>query len=158
MSARIEIYKELGDSPVTIGENLGGVPVDRVGAGYPADNSLIQKHREEKASVFGACALIHLARAVDEKIAQTTVFVTVAGDGVTTSANLEVSIDKTAGELLRQFGLSDETSRVVIGGSMRGVTITDLDSTRVTAQTRGILAMLGSVQGLQLYLHWLRKM
>ena len=61
-SARIEIYKELGDSPVTIGENLGGVPVDRVGAGYPADNSLIQKHREEKASVFGACALIHLAR------------------------------------------------------------------------------------------------
>lgn len=140
-SARIEIYKELGDSPVTIGENLGGVLVDRVGAGYPADNSLIQKHREEKASVFGACALIHLARAVDEKIAQTTVFVTVAGDGVTTSANLEVSIDKTAGELLRQFGLSDETSRVVIGGSMRGVTITDLDSTRVTAQTRGILAM-----------------
>lgn len=102
-SARIEIYKELGDSPVTIGEDLGGVPVDRVGAGYPADNSLIQKHREEKASVFGACALIHLARAVDEKIAQTTVFVTVAGDGVTTSANLEVSIDKTAGELLRQF-------------------------------------------------------
>lgn len=62
------------------------MPVDRVGAGYPADNSLIQKHREEKASVFGACALIHLARAVDEKIAQTTVFVTVAGDGVTTSA------------------------------------------------------------------------
>lgn len=56
-SARIEIYKELGDSPVTIGEDLGGVPVDRVGAGYPADNSLIQKHREEKASVFGACAL-----------------------------------------------------------------------------------------------------
>ena len=38
---RVEIYKELGETRVEIGETLGGLPVDRVGAGYPADNSLI---------------------------------------------------------------------------------------------------------------------
>lgn len=66
-SARIEIYKELGDSPVTIGEDLGGVPVDRV-APVTRRQLADPEAPEEKASVFGACALIHLARAVDEKI------------------------------------------------------------------------------------------
>ena len=138
---RVEIYKELGETRVEIGETLGGLPVDRVGAGYPADNSLIQKHREEKAFVFGVGSLIHLARAVDEHRMQTTTFLTVAGDGVSEAVNLEVTLDKTAGEILRQFGLSDDTSRVVIGGSMRGTAITDLDSTRITPVSRGLLAL-----------------
>ena len=142
---------------MVIGEELGGIPVDRVGAGYPADNSLIQKHREDQALVFGACALIHLARAVDEKIAQTTVFVTVAGDGVPASVNLEVSLDKTVGEILRQFGLSDETSRVVVGGFHARCNDHRPGQYPRYSPNSGNLGYAGSVQGLQLYLYRLRQ-
>ena len=37
---RVEIYKELGETRVEIGETLGGLPVDRVGAGYPAEHAI----------------------------------------------------------------------------------------------------------------------
>ncbi len=140
-SCRIEVYKELGETRVEIGSELEGIAIDRVGAGYPADNSLVKKHREEHAVVLGACALIHLARAVDNGQKQTTAFITVGGDGVSDPANAEVSLDKTLGEVLREFGLSEETTRVVIGGAMRGFNVTDLDGTRVTPLTRGVLAL-----------------
>lgn len=138
---RIEVYKELGEIKTQIGQELDGIPIQRVGYGYPADNSLVTQHREERAVVFGAGALIHLARAVDRGLQQTTAFVTVAGNGVAESANVEVSLDKTLGELLREFGLLEDTTRIVIGGSMRGFTVTNLDGTRITPLTRGVLAL-----------------
>lgn len=138
--AHIEVYKEIYDTRIKIGKDLEGIPIDRIGGGYPVDQREERRRRAKNAVVIGACALIHLARAVDEGRIQTTCFVTVAGDCVTEPQNLEVTMDKTLEEILQHCGLLFEPSRIVIGGSMKGFAVTELAGVCVTSMTRGVLA------------------
>ena len=66
--------------------------------------------------------------------------ITVAGDAVGNPQNLEVRIGSTVRDVLDHCGLSFEPDRVVIGGAMRGVAASSLD-TPITKTVSAVLAL-----------------
>ena len=135
-------YKMITDIQTRIPHSVCKVKVTRLRGGYPADQAkrLRQFGYGEKL-IVGVGALIHLSRAVYSQKVQTTVFVTVAGNCVTSPVNMEVSIGMTAMQVLERCGLTAEPTRVVCGGSMTGISVIDPDNTFVTSTTRAILAI-----------------
>jgi len=136
--AVVEIYRNLTDIFTPIPKRIGEYRVRRVGGTYPAEKRI--RRGESRLFKVGACALIHLYRAVFQKRVQTTSFVSVAGDCIANPANYEVPLNATVGQVLNAAGLLAQPKRIVVGGSMTGTGIGDPEAVRVLSATRGILA------------------
>lgn len=140
----ILVYQGITDIEVKIPRTIQGVPVQRIRGRYPSELLSAQSLVEENGHMslyIGACALIHLHRAVYEARMHSTAFLTVAGNCVHNPCNLEVNIDTTATAVLEHCGLDNPPTRVVIGGSMTGESVPDTDEVLVRATTRAIIAM-----------------
>ena len=137
--ARIEVYDNLVDVQKTVPKRIGDIPVTRVSGFYPAEYQRGKRSYNRATMVVGACALIHLKRAVYEGHAQTTAFVTVAGNCTSNPGNYEVPLGTTVAQVIEATGLIDEPRRIILGGSMTGYGITNPEATKVTVGTRGIL-------------------
>ena len=143
----IAVYKNINDLAVKIPRSIQSIPVKRVTGRYPAQYRIRDLFDpQEKLAVVGAGALIHLYRALTENIQQTTCFVTVAGNCIGNPTNLEVSIGMTAMQLLERCGLIRNPSRIIVGGTMTGVSVIDPDKTLITANTRALLAFRDDVK------------
>ncbi len=136
----ILIYKNITDVTIRLPSRIASVKVLRIFGKYPAENRAENLFgSSQRKLIIGAGALLHLYRAVKESRVQTTCFVTVAGNCVSNARNVEVTIGKTAGEVLELCGLALDPTRIVLGGSMTGRSITDLDEP-VGVTTRAVLA------------------
>jgi Na+-translocating ferredoxin:NAD+ oxidoreductase RnfC subunit len=135
-------YKNITDVETRIPGSINSVGVSRIRGGYPAESRLekIRGLGDGRKLIVGAGALIHLYRAVTMSKRQSTVFVTVAGNCVANSMNMEVSIGMTVLHVLERCGLTQEPTRIVCGGSMTGIAILDTERTLVTYTTRAVLA------------------
>ena len=141
--ATILVYQGITDLEVKIPRSVGGFPIQRVRGKYPSELLSAQSLVEEDDHIswyIGACALIHLHRAVYDARIQTTAFITVAGNCVSRPCNMEVSLDTTATDVLARCGLEEQPTRVVVGGSITGESIGDTDQVLVKPTTRAILA------------------
>ncbi len=144
--AVVEIYRNLTDIGTPIPKKIGEYRVRRVGGTYPAEKRV----RRDSSRVLrvGACALIHLYRAVFKKRVQTTAFVSVAGDCIANPANYEVPLDVSVSQVLDAVGLIAQPKRIVVGGSMTGFGVDDPQNVRVLSATRGILAFADQFEDL----------
>lgn len=139
--AYFAVYKNLTDLDIRIPKHVGNYAVVRLHGRYPAEYQAAQNYADEDdVLVVGSGAILHLARAILFRKPQTTTFVTVAGDCVGNPTNLEVSLGMTVTQALERCGLIDDPHRVVVGGSMTGISVMDTDRTLVTPTTRAILA------------------
>ncbi len=139
----ILVYRNIADLELRIPRTVEGFQVRKIGGVYPAEirpDGPYTENEGRKTMLIGACALIHLYRAVCEGILQTTVFITVSGNCVAGPCNLEVSMGMTVTDVLDRCGLSENPTRIVVGGSMTGESVEDTDQTRITATTRAVLA------------------
>lgn len=136
------IYKNLTDLDVRIPKTIGGYPIKRISGVYPAENRIggLMEGEKNDCILLGACSLIHLYRALAQGRMQTTAFVTVAGNCIGYPCNMEVSIGTPVTEVLHQCGLIDNPTRIVVGGSLTGVTIEDTDEELISPVTRAVLA------------------
>lgn len=142
-SGIIEVYRNMADLEIKIPRSIEGIRVRRIGGFYPTEirsgYSLVEE--EGKRYLYlGSCALIHLHRAVFQGLAQTTAFLTVGGNCVAHPCNLEVSLGLPVTDVLDRCGLTETPTRVVVGGSMTGQSVSDTDKALVTVTTRGVLA------------------
>lgn len=145
--AMFAVYKNLTDLDIRIPHRIGAFDVERIRGRYPAEFQASQHYEEDDGVlVIGAGALLHLARAVLFCRPQTTAFITVAGNCIGTPTNLEVSLGMTVSQVLERCGLIDEPNRVVIGGSMTGISVMDTDNTLITPTTRAVLAFRQDVR------------
>lgn len=136
----ITVYKNLTDLDTRIPRTLAGVEVTRLGGRYPAEIRVTDEFRRERVVLIGVGALVHLYRAIQENRQQTTCFITVAGNCVANPMNLEVSLGMTVMQVLEKCGLSDDPTRIVLGGSMTGIAIIDPNATAINVNTRAVLA------------------
>ncbi len=137
----IAVYRNLTDAETRIPGSIGGVRVARIGGKYPAEAHLGRELGLRKSYItLGACSLVFLARAVARGQMQKSTFITVAGNCIANPTNLEVSLGMSLSQVLERCGLADNPTRVVIGGSMTGISIMDTDHTLVSATTRAVLA------------------
>lgn len=140
-SSVIAVYKNLTDAETRIPGSIDGVRVARVGGKYPAELHLARELGLKEACVtVGACSLVFLARAIAYGQVQKSAFVTVAGNCIANPTNLEVSLGMNLSHVLERCGLADNPTRVVIGGSMTGISIMDTDKTLISPTTRAVLA------------------
>ena len=140
-NAFVMVYKMTTGLETRIPRSLEGYRVVRLGGGYPAEPHAGRLNLGVgRKLIVGAGALIHLYRAVCARKYQSTVFLTVAGNGISTPMNLEVSIGMKVSQVLDRCGFVDEPARVVCGGSMTGCAVSDLERTCVHHTTRAILA------------------
>lgn len=140
---RIQVYRNITDLERRVPRTIEGFRIQKIGGVYPAEvgpEGLFVETADRRQIIIGACAILHLYRAVFQGIIQTTVFVTVGGTCVADPRNLEVSLGLSITDVLDRCGLSQNPSRVVVGGSMTGQSVADTDNTFVTATTRAVLA------------------
>ncbi len=135
------VYRNMTDLEIRIPKTIGSYKVRRIHGRYPAEYRASKFYGSERGVLeIGVGAIIHLARAVLFNKPQTTTFVTVAGDCIGNPTNLEVSLGMTVTQTLERCGLIDDPVRVVIGGSMTGISVIDTDKTLINPSTRAILA------------------
>lgn len=135
----IAVYKNMSALETKIPSFIDGVEVRRLQGRYPMEIRAFR--RFDKATfIAGAASLLHLYRAVTEGRRQTTSFVTVAGNCVSSPRNYEVTIGTTVGQLLDRCGLVLQPSVLVEGSAMRGVRIDDPEHTTIRPNTSSILA------------------
>lgn len=135
------VYKNLADLEVKIPKKIEEFGVQRIRGRYPAEYQASKTFAANASTLMiGVGALIFLARAVYFNKPQTTAFITVAGDCVGNPTNLEISLGMTIAQTLERCGLIHDPARVVIGGSMTGISVIDTECTVVTPVTRAILA------------------
>ncbi len=137
----IVVYKNLNDISIRIPNAIDGVKVSRIGGKYPAESHIgVELGLRRSFVTVGICSLIHFARALRSGQVQNTSFVTVAGNCVGNPTNLEVSIGMGLDQVLERCGLTDNPTRVVVGGSMTGIPVIDTEKTVISATTRAVLA------------------
>lgn len=133
-------YADMDDAETVIPHRMYTVPIKRIYGRYPVrDHVKKLLAKQGRCYTIGVQALWHLYRAITEKRPQNTTVITVAGDCVGNPRNLEVRVGTTAREALEFCGLVKNPTRVIMGGSMRGAAITDLDLP-VLYTTRAVLA------------------
>ncbi len=142
----IEVYlKNCGDEVKKIfPKKLGDYKIKAINAKYPAEirtSSTLHKFRGNTFMYIGACAVMHLARAVFEGVYHQTTIVTVAGNAVANPQNIEVEFGLPLTELFDRCGFSKEPTRIVVGGPLTGRTIDDLSKETIGISTHGVLAM-----------------
>jgi Na+-translocating ferredoxin:NAD+ oxidoreductase RnfC subunit len=137
----IVVYKNLTDAETRIPGNIGGVRVVRIGGKYPAEAHIGRELGLKEGYVtLGVCSLVFLSRAIATGQMQKSAFITVAGNCIANPTNLEVALGMSLTRVLERCGLADNPTRVVIGGSMTGISIMDTDKTQVSPTTRAVLA------------------
>ncbi len=140
-NACIAVYKNLYDLSVRIPSTVGDIKIEKIQGKYPAETRLDTIWgKSRRKLIIGIGALVHLARAVRESRMQTTCFVTVAGNCVSKPANVELPIGTTAAEALDFCNLALDPTRVAVGGSMTGKSITDPASYKLLPSARSVLA------------------
>lgn len=135
----IAVYKNMSSLNTKIPASIEGVPVRRMEGRYPMEIRAFRALGDDTL-IIGSAALLHLYRAVTEGRVQTTSFVTVAGNCVTSPCNLEVTIGTPAAQILERCGLLREPTYLIEGSAMHGICVTDPENTAVRADTRSILA------------------
>lgn len=144
-STYVAMYKHIFDTNMDIPKTLGGIPIERVGGRYPAEERAYKSIRSGKNSVvIGVCAMVHLARAAEESRVMTSCFLTVAGSAVANPRNIEAPIGTTVEKILELCGLSFDPEVIVVGGSMTGRSVYEPEEETVSATTRGVLAIYKS--------------
>lgn len=133
------VYKNLTDLEIKIPKTILEFPVKRIRGRYPAEYQAASQYPADSV-LIGVGALLHLARAIFFNKPQTTAFVTVAGNCIGNPTNLEVSLGMTIAQVLERCGLIDDPGRVIIGGSMTGISLIDTENTLITPTTRAVLA------------------
>ncbi|MBQ9109460.1 MAG: SLBB domain-containing protein [Oscillospiraceae bacterium] len=137
----IVVYKNLTDAEVRVPGSIDGVRVVRIGGKYPAESHIGRDLGLREGYVtLGVCSLVFLSRAITSGQMQKSAFITVAGNCIANPTNLEVSLGMSLSQVLERCGLADNPTRVVIGGSMTGISIMDTDKTLVSPTTRAVLA------------------
>lgn len=139
-------YADIDDAETVIPHKMYEIPIRRIYGRYPVRNRVkktIAKYG--RGYIIGTQALLHLWRAIKTGQVQNTTIVTVAGDCVGNPCNVEVRVGTTAREVLEFCGLIKNPARVVMGGSMRGVAIVDLNLP-VLHTTRAVLAFSKPIQ------------
>ena len=137
---KLEVYKNFFDIDTKLPSKIGGIKVDFVGGTYPVEQRAHKATRKKNSAVFGVCSIISLYDAIFEGYTHSTCFVTVAGDCIANPANYEVPIGYPVSEMLKDAGIVTEPKRLIIGGSMTGISIVDPDKIGISPTTRGILA------------------
>lgn len=142
--SRVEVYRNITDMDVHLPMLVSGVRVKRIGGVYPAEirsnSSLVQDGNSFYLHV-GACALVHLYRAVYQARLQESTFITVAGNCVAHPCNMEVNLGMPITDVLDRCGFVDTPTRIVVGGSMTGETVENTDDVTITVRSRAVLAM-----------------
>ncbi len=139
-------YADIDDAETVIPHKMYDIPVRRIYGRYPVRDRVKKTLAKfGRGYIIGTQALLHLWRAVKTGQPQNTTIVTVAGDCVGNPCNVEVRVGTTAREILEFCGLIKNPSRVVMGGSMRGVAIVDLDLP-VLHTTRAVLSFSRPIQ------------
>ncbi len=137
---KLEVYKDLAELDTRVPEVIGGVKVSFVGGTYPVEQRAHRAKRKKNSAIFGACSVIALCNAVYKGLFHATCYITVAGDCIANPANYEVPVGYPLADILNDAGLIAEPKRVIVGGSMTGVTVSELDKIGISPTTRGILA------------------
>ena len=145
-NSTVLVYKHISDSEVAIPRSIDGIPIRKIGGKYPA-----QQHVEEELETLyrdkggyllvGACAMIHLYRAAAEGRAQTTAFVTVAGNCIGFPRNVEAPLGTPVIEMIKLCGLIEHPTRVILGGPLTGAATEDLRHEKVELRTAAVLAI-----------------
>ncbi len=139
-------YADIDDAETVVPRKMFEIPIKRIYGRYPVRNRVKKTlAKYGRGYIIGAQALLHLWRAVRTGQVQNTTIVTVAGDCIGNPCNVEVRVGTTAREILEFCGLIKNPARVVMGGSMRGVAIVDLDLP-VLYTTRAVLAFSKPIQ------------
>ena len=136
----VEIYKNIFDLDIKIPKAIGPYKVRRIGGNYPVEQRERSFANKKNAVVVGAGALIHLKRAVFDGRVQTSAFVSVAGDSIANPANYEIPIGAVVDQVIEEIGIITNPKRVVIGGSMTGISVENTAAVTISATSRGLLA------------------
>lgn len=140
--AYIAIYKNISDVELRIPKTLGEIPVKKIYGKYPAEyRAKVNLQEEKNMVIIGLGALVHLYNAVYHNFKQTTVFITVTGNCIANAMNMETNLNMPISNILERCGLAKDPTKVIIGGSMTGVSIISAESTVVTHTTKAILAL-----------------
>ncbi len=135
MNLETRLPKEL-----TLPDGSKGV-IHRTGGRYPQGLPRRYRAARQKKCYLGTGALIHLHRAVFEGRVQNTVFLTVGGNCVRNSLNMEIPLGMPVSRVLDYAGLLDEPNTVVAGGgSMTGAVLDNPEKSYVQPDTRAVLA------------------
>ena len=141
----ILVYKHVHDSEVSIPRHIAGIPIQRVGGKYPAqrrmEEELADRYGKKEWRLLGACAMIHLYRAVAEGRPQTTSFVTVAGNCIGFPRNVEAPLGTPILELIKLCGLTERPTRIILGGPLTGRAVGDPRTEKTELTTGAILAI-----------------
>lgn len=138
----IAIYKNLMDIEIKIPKIIGTIPVKKITGRYPVEFRIADHFKEEKKIItIGASSLIHLSRAFQSGKKQSSVFLTVAGNCVSTPCNVEVAIGTPISKILKECGLMQNPNCLILGGPMTGFSITEPENEFVTRTTQAVLAI-----------------
>ena len=137
---KLEVYNDLTELDTEVPQVIGGVKVSFVGGTYPVEQRAHRAKRKKNSAIFGVCSVIALYNAVYKGHYHTTCYITVAGDCIANPANYEVPVGYPLADILNDAGLVAEPKRVIVGGSMTGVTVSYLEKIGISPTTRGILA------------------
>lgn len=142
----ILVYKNVTDIELAIPHSIDGIPVKKIGGKYPAQTRVVDElglndKEETRYLMVGACALIHLCRAVYEGRRQTTAFVTVAGNCIGYPRNVEAPLKTPIIDLIKLCGLAENPTRIILGGPITGASISDIRTAEVRVVTAAILVV-----------------
>ncbi|MEG2295164.1 MAG: 4Fe-4S dicluster domain-containing protein [Oscillospiraceae bacterium] len=138
----IAIYKNLMDVEIKIPKMIGTIPVKKITGRYPVEFRIADHFKEEKKIItIGAGSLIHLSRAFKNGKKQNSVFITVAGNCISTPCNMEVTIGTPVSAVLKACGLMQNPNCLILGGPMTGFSITDVENEVITRTTEAVLAI-----------------
>lgn len=142
----ILVYKNVTDIELSIPRAIEGIPIKKIGGKYPAQTRIkdelgLNDKNESKYLFIGACALIHLCRAVYEGRRQNTAFVTVAGNCIGYPRNVEAPLKTSILDLIKQCGLAENPTRIILGGPITGASIRDIHTAEVHVCTGAVLVI-----------------
>lgn len=132
----IEVYKHNGEISIEIPKTVGGYSVRENPRKYPA--SRLYKNTEDTV-YLDIGALLSFYYSAAEKKPWTNTIVTVAGDCVKNSINIEVPVGTPIGDILNYCKLKSKPKTIILGGSMTGYAVDGTD-TPVLRSTKAILA------------------
>ncbi len=146
--AEFAVYKEMYYLNCRIPTKIEEFRVRKMGGKYPMEQRAVRRLGDDVLTV-GVCALIHLARAAKEGTAQSSCFITVAGNCIGNPANLEVSIGTPVSKVIDYCGLITDPTYLAVGSAMDGIAVADADKTLVRPNTNAIIAIKESKPNLR---------
>jgi len=138
----IEVYGRNGDISIKLPQKIGKYHVHAAHGSYPVSRRL---KSDDNTVYIDIGALLSFYYSAVDKRPWTNTIVTVAGDCVKKSRNVEVPIGTTVGDILNYCGLNQRPEMIVLGGSMTGYCVDGTD-TPVLRSTKAILAFSQSPQ------------